>query len=309
MADEADDRIENWASYHGPLHDRDFPCVTAYFDESGHSASTKVVAIGGAMATPVRWGELRVKWSSILAKYDVKTFHMADLENRQGEFRGWDEARKRGLLSEVLEAITESPMFMIGAAVVVEDFNRLNETMREKLMDPWYLCYQSCFEEVLSMFYVFDPEREGVERGLSNVRACFYEAHLQYKWGPILFAMSRASARRRGIRRSEGIIGWGTKATTVHFQVADFIAYELRKHIENAIYKQGRPTRWPMKQFLKTVFVTNVYDDTKTVIPVDGEQHTLFRRAALAELQPDGKVVFEAASRGEPDNLAVGPSE
>jgi hypothetical protein len=39
----------------------------------------------------------------------------------------------------------------------------------------------------------------------------------------------------------------GGKRTSVHFQLADLIAYEIRKHVENAINKQERPTRWPMK--------------------------------------------------------------
>jgi hypothetical protein len=134
-----------------------------FFDESGHSASTHVVAIGGAMATPKRWGSVRERWTTTLNKFDVKSLHMTDFENRQGEFAGWDENRRRHLLSELFEAITGTPLIFIGAAVVVEDFNRLDVSTRKKLMDPWYLCYQSCFVEVLSMDYLFNPADEDIE--------------------------------------------------------------------------------------------------------------------------------------------------
>lgn len=94
----------------GSLDDQEFPCVTAFFDESGHSASTKTVAIAGAMTTPKRWGNLRVKWKAALQRHGVQLFHMKDFENRHGEFEGWDETRKRALLAELFRAITEFPL-------------------------------------------------------------------------------------------------------------------------------------------------------------------------------------------------------
>jgi hypothetical protein len=124
---------------HGSLKDQEFPCVTAYFDESGHPDSTRVVAIGGAMSTPQRWGDLRMRWKAALDRHEVETLYMTELENRKGAFEGWDEAKKRSLLTELFEAINAFPLFLIGATVVVEDFNKLDAALRKKLMDPWYL--------------------------------------------------------------------------------------------------------------------------------------------------------------------------
>jgi hypothetical protein len=92
--------MEEWVTYHGPLRDHEFPFVTAFFDESGHSASSRVVAMGGALAGPKQWAEVRRKWEAALGKFGVNVFHMTDFENRQGEFRGWDEIRKRSLMTD-----------------------------------------------------------------------------------------------------------------------------------------------------------------------------------------------------------------
>jgi len=287
----------DWTLFRGSLENQEFPAVTAYFDESGHHASTRVVAMGGAIAGPNQWGEQRRSWKEILDRYGVNVFHMTDFENRQGEFCGWDENRKRGFLSELIGNFDENAFFLIGAAAVVQDFNRLPFRADKKFINPWYFCYQNCFEAALSPYFLIDPEFAGVEKEFAGIRACFFEAHRQFTWGPVLFALARERDLERGVKRQrlDGIIGWGTKQTSVHFQLADLIAYELRKHVENAVFGGGRPTRWPMKQLLKKPFVVNVLDDSQTVIPTEGGGgFALFRSASLADVDEGGRVRFNA---------------
>ena len=289
----------DWSTFSGTLIDKEFPCVTAFFDESGHSASTRAVAIGGAMATPKRWRALREKWTNILEKFSVGTFHMTDFENRKGEFLDWDENRRRRMLAELFDAIEESPLILIGAAVVVEDFNRLDAAIRRRLIDPWYLCYRSCFEEVLTVGYLVDPLEEDIEPECSGVRACFYEEHRQYKYGPAIFRLAQESAEVPGSRRAVGIVGWGTKGSSVHFQLADLVAYELRKHVENSVFRQGRPTRWPMKRLLKTVFVANIFTGSDTSVCMDEGQFVMFRHGSLADMRAGDVVRLVARPKPE----------
>src|SRR5271166_4456552 len=169
--------MDGWAAYSGSLQDQELPFVTAFFDESGHAASTRVVAMGGAIAGPKQWGELRLKWKAALSKHSVDVFHMTDFENRHGEFSGWDETRKRSLLSELIGSLDQGLWFLVGAAVVVQDFNRLPFKSEKGFLDPWYFCYQCCFEMALSQEFLFSPEYVGVEKEYASVRACFFEAH------------------------------------------------------------------------------------------------------------------------------------
>ena len=270
--------------------------MTAYFDESGHSASTRVVAIGGAMTGPKQWGEVRPRWKAALDKFGVRVFHMTDFENRQGEFSGWDEDRKRGLLSELIISV-ENIVFLMGAAVVVRDFKLLPRTGEYgTFQDPWYFCYQQCFEAALSSDFLFDTEWHGVEKEFASARACFFEWHRQFTWGPVLFALAHERRKERGVKGPDGIIGWGSKDSSLHFQLAYLIAYELRKHVENAVFHEGRPTRWPMQQLLKKIFQVNVFDNSKTEIPTEGNKTALFRSAALADVGDGGRIKFSALS-------------
>jgi hypothetical protein len=286
--------MDGWKLYRGNLSTTDFPSVTAYFDESGHSASTRVVAIAGAMSTPKRWGALREKWTATLAKYKIDMFHMTDFESRQGEFSGWDENRKRALLSELFEAIENFPLMLMGTAIVVGHFNKLDANKQKYLMDPWYVCYQSCFTEALSTLYIFNPVEEGVEPEFANIRSCFFESHRQYKYGPALFALTHEQVSSRAVSRTRGVIGWGSKQSCVHFQLADLVAYELRKHVENSLFGLGRPTRWPMKRFMKMMFTINIFDDSDVTIEHDEEDLATFRKGSLLEAGKDGKVTLTA---------------
>jgi hypothetical protein len=156
--------------------------------------------------------------------------------------------------------------------------------------------------QALSPFNVYDPEYAGVEKEFAGIRACFFEAHRQFTWGPVLFALAHDRDRELGVKRQrlDGIIGWGTKQTSVHFQLADLIAYELRKHVENAVFRGGRPTRWPMKQLLKKPFVVNVLDDSRTVIPTEYGGFALFRSASLADVDEGARIRFNAQGSGGP---------
>jgi hypothetical protein len=75
------------------------------------------------------------------------------------------------------------------------------------------------------------------------------------------------------------------------------IAYELRKHVENSIFNEGRPTRWPMKQFLKMIFMANVFHNSGVSIPTEEDGFAMFRSGSLTE-HPDGKIVLVAQEKG-----------
>jgi hypothetical protein len=185
----------------------------------------------------------------------------------------------------------------MGAAAVVQDFKLLPHTdKRGRFQDPWYFCYQSCFEAALSPYFLFDAEAHGVGKEFANGRACFFEQHRQFKWGPVLFALAHERRKEQGVKGPDGMIGWGNKEGSVHYQFADLIAYELRKHIENAVFHEGRPTRWPMQQLLKKIFQVNVFDNSKTEIPTEGNKTALFRSAALADVGDGGRITFSALS-------------
>jgi hypothetical protein len=307
VADEARNQLgaemEGWQLYSGSLDS--LPIVTACFDESGHSASTRVVAMGGAMATPKQWRVLKNAWTTTLNNFGVESFHMVDFENRRGNFSSWDEDRKRNFLRELFDGIDNTALWLIGSAAVVEDFNRLGSKLPRELRDPWYLCYESCFREVLSMYWLFDPDEEGVEREFAHIRGCFFEQPTEYAYGPLLF-MEEYERRLNNDNGAHAVIGWAHKGP-FQLELADLIAYELRKHVENAIFEQGRPTRWPMKQLFKKGLFVNVFDRSRTQIPTEGSV-ALFRCGYLTDPENgDYSITFAPLQPNHAQTAKVNP--
>jgi hypothetical protein len=74
--------------------------------------------------------------------------------------------------------------------------------------------------------------------------------------------------------------------------LADLIAYELRKHVENCFFDNKRPTRWPMKRLMRRPFLVNVFDEQGRSIPTEGSDMAVFRNADTRELNSGGGVVL-----------------
>lgn len=268
----------------GPT-DREIPLITAFFDESGHSSESRVVAMGGALGPPSAWRKIREDWSSLLSKHGVKIFHMTDFENRFGEFKGWNEDRRRSLLADLLAVLEDVFLVYMGTAVLVEDFQNLKPETRKGLMVPWYLCFQTCLQEVAQTTMVVSNE----EIWDPHLRAVFFELQLEYWRGPILFSQI---LENEAFARGLGLLGFASKQACVKVQLADLIAYELRKHVENCLFDSKRPTRWPMQQLLKRPFIANCFDTHGRSIRTDNAQMAVFRNANTKEFDNRGKVLL-----------------
>ena len=265
--------------------DNELPLITAYFDESGHSASSKVVVMAGAIGPPSAWRHVRERWSAILARYGVRVFRMSDFENRFGEFRGWENERRYSLLAELLSALEETWLIPVGTAVVVEDFRNLAAATRKGLIDPWYLCLQTCLIDVTQSALILTRDELWDRQRV----AVFLEQQSEFWKAPLLFA---EMLERESFAEKIFLLGYATKRACVKLHLADLIAYELRKHVENCFFDPNRPTRWPMKQLLRRPFWVNVFDEQGRSIPTEGSDMAIFRSADTRELNGGGRVVL-----------------
>jgi hypothetical protein len=289
--------MKDLSLWKGPA-DREIPLIAAYFDESGHSSESRVVAIGGALGPPRAWTRIRKEWSAILTEHGVKVFHMKDFENRYGEFKGWDEKRRRSLLGELLAVLEDVFLVSIGTAVVVEDFQNLKPQTRKGLMDPWYLCLQTCLQDVARTVMVASNE----EVWDPNLQAVFFELQLEYWRGPILFSKI---LENDSFAKGLGLLAFANKRTCVKVQLADLVAYELRRHVENCLFNRDRPTRWSMQQLLKRLLWANCFDTHGRTIRTDNSQMAFFRNADTKELDEGGKVLLgRNLAKSDPEDTA-----
>ena len=67
----------------------------AYFDDSGHPSDQDMVLVAGFVSSEEQWLLFDKEWKALLAKYEVKHFHMVDCVAGEGEFSGWGAEKKQ----------------------------------------------------------------------------------------------------------------------------------------------------------------------------------------------------------------------
>ena len=99
--------------------------LTAYFDDSGTHAGSKVVLWAGFLAPEHRWLALDEEWRALLTKWKISAFHMSHCMALDGEFEGWREAERDRCIFEFRAVILKFQMFGLGSAVSALDWDEL----------------------------------------------------------------------------------------------------------------------------------------------------------------------------------------
>jgi len=66
----------------------------------------------------------------VLSDFDIPFFHSTDLANSEEHFKGWDDARKRALITELARVMGSYAKTAIAGLVVVNDYSIVTEWAR-----------------------------------------------------------------------------------------------------------------------------------------------------------------------------------
>ena len=85
--------------------------LTAYMDESGHSAdpATHFAAMAGFVAPLEIMQVAGALWDKTIKKIPFELqgpFHMKDFAHFCGEFKGWSEKKRKALFGQLIQIIT-----------------------------------------------------------------------------------------------------------------------------------------------------------------------------------------------------------
>lgn len=213
--------------------------LRVYLDESGHSAdpTARVVAVAGGLASLEAWERFEPEWKRALFDFGIRALHMKDFAHFRGEFEGYDEQRRRSLLSRLLPSIMDHLELAIGAAVPMEHYRlSLSPEEQARRIDPYFGCLRECVKHAVNHMHGLSAE-EKVELVVADhpeFRAPALELYGVLKdgpWGPRL-----------------GSIAFASPSDVVPLQAADLVAYELFQELRSQIDEPERQVRWPMIQ-------------------------------------------------------------
>ena len=218
------------------------PRLRAYFDDTG-KLDTAVVGIGGFAASLERWKEFEPAWREVLSGFGLSWFHADDCAHFEGEFKGWNEERRRTLSRMLMDVIAKVRPTPIGAAMLSSDFKSLPLHIRTGMLkDPYFHCLQTCLDGArIEAKYADDPHERIATLFDDNdfaARARKLWQFIQHLPGNGCLLYDVASVRE-----------------VVPLQAADWTAYEMNlesKRLLGIDDASKRPRmRWPMERFLE----------------------------------------------------------
>ena len=224
---------------------------TAYFDESGHSASEDFVAIAAFIAEDSTWATFDAAWNVVLAKHQIPFVHAVELSNRNKTYAGWSSAQQVALAKDLLEVIHSSGFIVAAGAVLsTSDFKRLSKKHQERLVDPFFPLFQQV---------VFSAALEGLlERHGENVRMVYSQQDEFRKKAEKLYEVMKSSY---WTGRQFGKLHFQNMRGVPGLQAADVLAYELCKY-----YKvKAKNPRAAMRPAFRAIMLQQRFFGTRSI--------------------------------------------
>jgi uncharacterized protein DUF3800 len=212
-----------------------FCMLTAYFDDSGTSATDPVVVVAGYLATVEMWSRFNRRWSTLLAQYGIAGLHRVDLENFSGEFKEWEPTRRTEFIKKAHAIIKHCTYSGFGVALVKSDFEAVcpeSNPYRTYGLFGW--CAYGCLAAIklwCDHKNITEPIQFVFEAGTTG----------QDQFDQLLGVIYRNPA----IRKNDRIGGWSFQGKSLlPLQAADVVAYEYFKFMRNEFVDKGsRPIR------------------------------------------------------------------
>jgi hypothetical protein len=207
--------------------------LTVYADESTDEKEERVFAVGGVIAKQEEWDEFLVKWLEIT---EGTPFHSSDCETGHGSYEGWPLKRRRKLYADLVKLVVgKNPLLGIGGVVNLKEFWEAFPSVNRD--SPYFLCFQDIVVNFALLTHLVVP--------IDQVDFVFDRSQRYQYNATILFEkFNKMPEWYDRFRLNE--IRFASKDTTPGLQVADLVARESFKHLDNQLSSKRLP-RLPMR--------------------------------------------------------------
>lgn len=210
-----------------------------YLDETGHTKDPNafVVGMAGCVASLRSWDKFSSEWDETLEIFSISAFHMKDFAHFHGEFRGWNEQKRRQLLDRLLGTIEAHVDVWVGALLPISEFMGLSVEQKIRLRDPYFICLQDCLHAA-----IIHAESIEAHESLEVV----VSAHEEFAWDSYGWVVGCAQQLPGGARLES--VTTERPKNVLPLQAADLLAYELTKMGKLIMRPERKPLRYPMQR-------------------------------------------------------------
>lgn len=211
--------------------------LAAYFDESYNQRTEKnphdtlVYTVGGWLSTVEQWKRFGKQWKSVLKSAGIEFFHMTDYESRFGDYEGWNEPKRKGVLKRLHRIIKDHTIYGCTATVTCANYDELIMPDLRPVFGKRYYGFDA-LACVQLMNEWCDKHGYGYEDKIHYVFA-----DLAKQGGDLDRIFRRALSQPETKKRLRLTGTWtkGIMKDVTQLQSADIIAYEINKRAVNDI--------------------------------------------------------------------------
>jgi hypothetical protein len=211
---------------------------TVHGDESADETKARVFAVSGVFGSDQDWDELKRPW---IERTGGKIFHASDCETNQGEFSKTSDAENKKLYKDLTQLLCKSRLMGRSHAI---DMAAWKTNFPDALEDmPYLICFRNVVYDCGGLAFLSVPQ-DDVEFTFDQHPESEYNAGVLYTY------MAQMKQWNASTHLSAKVSFASRKY--VGIQVADLVARESMKHLDNMVGPVERPIRRSMSAILDT---------------------------------------------------------
>lgn len=243
--------------------------LIAYGDDSADETKKRVFAAGAVVARQEDWDIFLSAWRE--KNPGERPFHAADCDSDQRNFKNRKHEENKKLYADNVRLFVNSPLIGAGVAISIPDYWDLFPFAPADKWWPYYMCFAGVLSCICQIAHLSIP--------LEDIKVVFDNSPEQELDSARIFDFIAHQPGALPCILEEGI-QFGNHRKTPGLQVADLLAHETMKDLDNRI---GPKQRWPRQSLIELQrsnrFAAVLYDRQKL------EQH----RIAADELHADAE--------------------
>lgn len=230
--------------------------LRAYYDCSGQPHDSEFVTLAGVIASESVWDRFCQEWTSVLERYQISEFHMADAMSLKRDFsqaNGWSQEKVQKLVWDlwaIVGRFRATDGFRLGTNLVGSSCTVTMENYRRakfenpQLRSPEAICTQYCVSVIPRDIDsdIAYPEISLVFDQNEDFRHPIYRNWQRYR-----------GKREAGWPRQVKAIDEASSSNTPPLQAADLLAWTMNKHHRN-------PSFWKIVSVILLEHFSKTYD-------------------------------------------------
>jgi hypothetical protein len=212
------------------------PFLEVYMDESISQNPARVCTVAGYIGERKEWARFSDEWQAVLKAEGVKAFHATDAESLRGEFAGWPRDRQHSLVRRLTEIVRRTPVTGYASCFYLGADQTRSRTALAFAENSYIGAFGDCVTELARLAALYIGMEDEITFVIEENRAWkarLAQSFIQLKGVPEFAERHRLS----------DTLAFGGKVGVTPLQVADFLAYESMKSLQNILTRPELPLR------------------------------------------------------------------